>query len=385
MVSTLKSEDELIICSTRTNIDAETENRIKYLVNGELDWEYILRTVSKHRIVPLFYSQINRLCPEDIPRHIRDVLKDQFKINAYKNMMMLRELLKLLNLFESNGIIVVPYKGPVLAISIYKDIKLRQFVDLDIYVYEQDISKVNEILLNEGYTPDFQIDESKKVKYNELRRDFSFFSESGVKIEIHKMFQSWVFSLPHGNSFLDKKTTLKITRDKTIFNPSLENMILILSIHNAGHRWGLLYWICDLAELIRNSEYVDWKFIVEKAEKLVIKKILLINLHLLIDLYGIKLPVFVTEEFKKDNSIKKLANLFKESLFKKSSKNFTLTDELMISIKTREKFIFGIRDCIKPIFTPTLYELKTLPLPPYLWSIYTIYRPLNLLFRYKIK
>lgn len=386
MVSTLKLEDELIICCARTNIDAQTGNRIKQIINEEMDWEYVLKTASKHRVIPLFYSQINLLCPEDIPEHVMAVLKDQFKSNAYKNMMMLGELLKLLNLFESKGIIVIPYKGPVLAISTYNDIRLRQFVDLDIYVYEKDIPRVNKILLNEGYNPDFQIDESKKVKYNELRRDFSFFSESGVKIEIHKMFQSWVFSLPDDeNSFLDKKTALNITRDKIIINPSIENMILILSIHNAGHRWSLLYWICDLAELIKNNEDVNWKYIIEKAEKLVIKRILLINLHLVMDLYDVILPILVNEEFKKDKSIKNLANLFKESLFKKSSKNFTLTDELMISIKIREKFIYGIRDCIKPLFTPTLYELKTLPLPPYLWSFYSIYRPFNLLFRYKLK
>jgi len=37
-------------------------------------------------------------------------------------------LLKLLDLFENHGIPAVPFKGPVLASSIYGDLSLRQFL-----------------------------------------------------------------------------------------------------------------------------------------------------------------------------------------------------------------------------------------------------------------
>ena len=91
-----------------------------------------------------------------------------FKRNTENNLLMLGELIILLNLFEENGINAIPYKGPLLAISAYKNLVLRQFDDIDIFINKDNIVKVKEILIFHGYTPQFDLEgfTEKKVYSN---------------------------------------------------------------------------------------------------------------------------------------------------------------------------------------------------------------------------
>ena len=66
-------------------------------------------------------------------------------------------------------------------------------------------------------------------------------------------------------------------------------MLLVLCIHASGHYWDRLSWICDVSELIQ-SEDIDWEYILKKADELGIKRLLLINLFLAVDLFDLNLP-----------------------------------------------------------------------------------------------
>ena len=84
---------------------------------------------------------------EEVPENILKSLKLNFNRNVKNNLLMLGELIKLLNLFEKQGLNVIPYKGPILAIYAYKNLALRQFDDLDIFVNKNDFkSKGNTYL-----------------------------------------------------------------------------------------------------------------------------------------------------------------------------------------------------------------------------------------------
>jgi hypothetical protein len=53
-----KFEDDLILCCARTNITPETKNKIKMLVKGDLDWNYLILTALKHKGIQLLYFQL---------------------------------------------------------------------------------------------------------------------------------------------------------------------------------------------------------------------------------------------------------------------------------------------------------------------------------------
>ena len=61
------------------------------------------------------------------------------------------ELLRILRLLDAHAIRAVPLKGPALAQSLYGDLALREFCDLDVLVQETDLRKARGLLEAQGY------------------------------------------------------------------------------------------------------------------------------------------------------------------------------------------------------------------------------------------
>ena len=280
---------------------------------------------------------------------------------------MLGELLKLLDLFEKEGIIAIPYKGPLLAISAYKNLVLRQFDDLDIVVNKNNILKVKEILISNNYTPQFDLDGFKERRFIQSQREYKFFnSETEINLEIQWQFQGVSFSVSDDLGFTDPKNieTIEIN-NKRISSLSPENMLLVLCIHASGHYWERLSWICDVSELIQ-SKNIDWEYTIKKAEELGIKRLLWVNLFLAVDLLGLNLPDDISKHLE-SKTIQNLGFIVKKRIFIPYSDNFFRSASLRLKI--REKRSHQIQDGLKIMFLPTNEEwdksvLKSF-LPPF--------------------
>src|SRR5438046_1996796 len=82
-----------------------------------------------------------------------------FQKNAARSVLLTWELVDILDLFATEGIEAMPYKGPAIAISIYGRLALRQFSDLDILVRKRDVWRCQQLLISRGYQPHFDITE----------------------------------------------------------------------------------------------------------------------------------------------------------------------------------------------------------------------------------
>ena len=78
-------------------------------------------------------------------------LREHFYANAGRNLFLAKELIKLLHLFSAHEISAIPYKGPVLAVSVYGNLAFREFGDLDILVRERDYQTAQHLLSAQGY------------------------------------------------------------------------------------------------------------------------------------------------------------------------------------------------------------------------------------------
>ena len=76
-------------------------------------------------------------CP---PRWIRsrspglEALRQQDKANAHRALWLTLELLNIHRHLQTRGLEVLPYKGPVLAETLYGNVAMRQFSDLDLLI-----------------------------------------------------------------------------------------------------------------------------------------------------------------------------------------------------------------------------------------------------------
>ena len=127
----LKPEDKLILSCGHSQVNDEFEKKIMKLVNLDLDWEYILDMATRHRLMPLLYYNLNKICPDKVPEDVLVSLREFYHSNVRKNLMMTGELVKVMKLLEEKGVNAVTYKGPVLAQMAYGNVGDRKSTRLN--------------------------------------------------------------------------------------------------------------------------------------------------------------------------------------------------------------------------------------------------------------
>ena len=152
-----RPEHELLLCCARTSRTPEIAAQIGTLLREGMDWEYLLRAANVHGVASLLYWHLDAACSEAVPENVFGRLRDHFRSNGLHNLFLTGELLRLLNGFGAHGILAVPYKGPALAASVYGNLALRRFVDLDIMVRRRDVPKGKEVLASLGYRPEYRL------------------------------------------------------------------------------------------------------------------------------------------------------------------------------------------------------------------------------------
>lgn len=379
----LKNEDKLLLCCARAKIDDINQKKIISLVKLNLDWDYLLKIAAKHKLQQLVYYQLNQISLNEIPSEVLQCLHKFLMKNASKNLFFMKELINIVRLLSEQGVKSLPYKGPILAKQVYGNISMRQFGDLDLLIKREYLPLIKKILISQDYQPEFDLNSLQEKNYLDSQRELKFTNDkTGISLELHWKFSGIFLNLPSNAEkiLLSNLSSIDIG-GVSIPDVSPENLILILSIHNASHHWNRLLWLVDIATLIDNHN-IDWRYVLKTAEKLSIKKILFVNLYLCHFLLDLKLENDILDVIN-TNSVLNTSNIFIKNIFSQESE-WSLINNVKISFKIREKKIDGMKDCLTGIFNPSFYELNNLTLPPSLFFLYYIYRPLNLLKRYKL-
>jgi hypothetical protein len=123
-----RPEIELLLSCARTSKDSESVSQITSLLQGDMDWAYLLRTARRHGMMPLLYWPLSTTCPEAVLQAILNQLRNQLHRNAHRDLVLTAELLKLLVLCEAQGILAISYKGPTLAALAYGNLSLENLL-----------------------------------------------------------------------------------------------------------------------------------------------------------------------------------------------------------------------------------------------------------------
>lgn len=312
--ASLHPEAELLLCCARISTDAARAELINPLLQKGIDWQYLIRTAQAHGVIPLLYRSLHSSCPEAVPQNILDQLQRHFHANAFHNLFLFRELLKVLRLFEANGLPVIPFKGPVLAAMAYGDLSLRQFCDLDIIIHKRDLPRAKELLISQGYQ--LTLTDAQEAAYLQSHYHLSFIrADSRVTVELHWALAGkyWPFSFDFER--LQQRLAPVLCKDTTIPSFQPEDLLLFICVHGAKHKWERLMWICDVAELIRAHQQMDWQRLLKQAETSGSKRILFLGLFLANDLLRTDLPEDVLQRIQAAPKVKLLAEQVRAQLF----------------------------------------------------------------------
>ncbi len=262
----LSPEISLLLACARTRIDRETAERIKEAAQRSLDWDRLIKASLTHGLMPLLYENLSTHCPDIVPPIHLNQLRDLFQKNAARSVLLTGELVDILDLFATEGIEAMPYKGPAIAVSIYGRLALRQFSDLDILVRKRDVWGCQQLLISRGYEPHFNITERQLPSFLKLGYVQMFTRDRGQSVvELHWGIASRFFMFPLDTDRFWERLRSANLMDRKILAPSTEDLLLLLCVHGAKDLWERLEWICGIAELIRAKRDVDWDAVTRYA------------------------------------------------------------------------------------------------------------------------
>ncbi|HET7340069.1 MAG TPA: nucleotidyltransferase family protein, partial [Methylomirabilota bacterium] len=122
--------------------------RLAALQAGALDWDLVLDEAVRHGLIPLLYRHTLAL---HAPGAALDRLEREFAAATLRSLALTDALVDVITAMRAAGVGVTPFEGPALAASIYGDVRLRRFDDLDILVHRADAAAADAVLARRGY------------------------------------------------------------------------------------------------------------------------------------------------------------------------------------------------------------------------------------------
>jgi hypothetical protein len=278
--------DVLIACS-RARLDDEDLSHIEKLARREVDWPRVLELAGIHGTRPTLYRALATALRELVEPVTFARLRDDCIASAAHNLALTSELLGLLDALEREGVAALPMKGAVLAEVAYGNVGLREFQDIDILVRQRDVARASAVLLANGY---IEIDTPRDS--DAYSRVFTC-AAAGAVVDLHWDFagRRFCFGLEPSGLF-DRCVSVEVG-GRTIRSTSPEDTLLLLCMHGAKHCWSRLAWICDIAELVRVHQRIDWAALTARARESGNERMLLVGLLLASDFFGTRLPAHI--------------------------------------------------------------------------------------------
>jgi hypothetical protein len=311
-------EHKLLIACAGVQVNLERTEKIRILLREHIDWEYLIRTAFQHSVIPLLCRNLTNCFPKAIPRDVGNQLRSYFFANARRNLLLTAELLGVLDLFETQGILAIPFKGPILATIVYNDQSLRQYSDLDILIPERCVPTARDLVVSMGYRPD---------SAHQLDFEAHFFHPEGIcNLDLH-------WDISYKNNYRKKDASFALDLQgvwerakpvsfagRSVLHFSPEDLLIIRCQDAVKEywkdNWPQLKWICDIAEIVRVYPEMDWAHVMEQGMAFGNQRLLFLCLSLAKNLFGAPLPRDVLKCIQADPRAGDLASEVTELLFR---------------------------------------------------------------------
>ena len=333
-------EVELLLLCARMQLSPEEHARIGELLDREIDWPRLLRYATKHGLAVLLHRHLSNAFRERVPLPILQPLQAHAVSTAAWNLLRTRELLRIVQLLETQGLDVIPFKGPTLAASVYGDVALRNFVDLDILVRRHCFPEVKAVLIETGYEPYRKLNDREEAAFLKTQMGYEFIdSDTKVVVEVHWAFLNRIHAFHLDPELVWQRSQRQRLGGTLVRSFSPEDLLIYLCAHGAKSFWERTAWICDVAELVRKYAALDWRYILNQSRKLHGERMLFSGLYLAHDLLGAALPEDVMEHMHKDRGAARLAEKVKAHLFSTSNDPLITSEKVWMHLAMRERFI----------------------------------------------
>jgi hypothetical protein len=278
-------EQQLLLACTR--VEREGAESAAPAVPPRLAWESFLSLARRHYLLPL---AADALAGSPLSQGQRESLQAEACAIGLLNLARAAELLRLLRLFEADGLRVLTYKGPVLAAALYGNLARRPFDDLDLLVAPEHFDRARMILLDHGYRSSDNWDATQEELRLRAIGQLEFrHPRTGVLVDLHAAAMPGYLRFPLTFAGLWRRRVRQQLAGMSVQTLAPEDLLLLLCVHGGKHLWHRLAWLVDVARLVSRLP-LDARRVRLEAGRLGCRRRLWLGLLLARELLGAALP-----------------------------------------------------------------------------------------------
>jgi len=366
-------------------MSAEIVDRVRALITSGLDWQPLMKAAGEHGVTPLVFSQLLAHFAELVPAEWRTRMRQKVEETAQRNLYLTAEMFRLANRFRAEGMLAVPYKGPLLATQAYGNFAMRQFSDLDFAIRQRDLPRAAALLAADGYNAVFgaiTADEGTRPNHSEyqfVRPVGNVIVEMQTEVTLRYFPRALDFDALQG-----RLVRVSLAGGETLsFSP--EDTLILLAVHGAKHFWERLLWIADIAELSQAPDGIDWAEAFSRAQEMGVSRMLKLALYLAHRMLEAPLPDDVLEKVLRDQIAKKLGNGICEQFSMSAHAQIPVFARFRFRVASRDTFWAGMRFAMRLATSPTEPDRAAVPLPEGMSGMRRWLRPVLLMKRHGIR
>lgn len=352
----LSPEQDLLLQSLRARLldsDSSPAPISPSQATETVNWDAFWHEVQQHDVHPMAMYAIQQGYLSNVPAHYQQHFPAIHQTTIIRNASLTRTLLLVLQQLEAEGIDVIPFKGPTLALRVYGNLTQRRFCDLDLLVDQTDFERTKNWFLQQGY--ELNIDGESSVHLIHPQTD--------VNIDLHHQISDQYFPFQLDYSALLQRSEKYQYANQSIRVLSFEDTLILLCIQlakDAHHQQKFLKKACDLAVLI-NQTHFSWEDAIAYADSMNGKRLVLFSLYLANQLLAVELPDWITQSIEADRILviygqSVCQRLFTEDTFQRGNRGMLL--RALFLLEKPFEFNDNTKDIFQHILTATAAKFR---------------------------
>jgi hypothetical protein len=283
----ISNEHKILACAGQLEPDEHQLQKIRGYMSTVNDANHLIELAVKEGMAGFLYRSLLKAgLLETLNSHHKQRLYTTYYLTIRHNLKLIHALNEIIEPLMQKQIQVILMQGISLLQQVYRDIGLRPMNDMDIWVLPNQYTDLVDCLAGLGF--------KKNIIYADT------YSKGEVVLDIHT-------HILGGDRIQSRDLLIDIDQEEIFQNARLINIentvalclnasdqFLYLSLHAMKHNLERLIWLVDIKSLVAEWNPSDWKALVTRAEQLGQQTTLLYMLHILTNIFKLKLPAEIS-------------------------------------------------------------------------------------------
>lgn len=375
MTVSFPREFEILFLSAHVDMSEAQHRALEQALSGQVDWNALIALASDHALLALVCHNLLKMPAQLLPPEIREAAEIHLADNAARNQAMTQDLLVLLGALAEKNLDAIPFKGPLLAETLYGDLSLRRFRDLDFLIRESQIDEVMQVLSTLGFKTTSDRTPRQEVGFRKYAGEYILFGKDHpAPVEPHWAFAPSTFGVDLDyDAIFERAFGGEISGQQvTVLAP--EDALLSLCLHGSKERWARLQWLVDINEFMNKNRELDWQVVLDRARGVGCCRMVLLAVVLCARNLGFQPPDLLAQALRRDQICTQIAERIEKIWVEEPARlarSIYLLDPLIIAM--RERSFHVTRYILRTLTTPRQQHYSIVALPSiFFWGYWPI-------------